>query len=146
MKTCIISSKHHTSDRDNSQKMTLESWLNSRAGLAGKKLQAAVSQCDDNFVESVSDLRRLAADKEQFMLVFPQGMIRTDILKALKTNAKETEDVKPDENMNPPTKPTAGSSEDLPSGFRFHYFVSHRKNHSKHDNVTEIQVLFPFAC
>ena len=137
--------------------MTLESWLESRAGLAGKKLQAAVRQCEENFVESVSDLRQLAEDQEQFEKVIPQGMIRSVILKALKTSedddtgSEETEDLKTSagNKIDPRTqKPAAGSSDELtlPSGFRFHYFVSHRKNHSTMNNVTEIQVLLPLCC
>ena len=138
--------------------MTLESWLQSKAGLAGKKLQAAVRQCEENFVESVSDLRQLAEDDKQFEKVISQGMIRSVILKALKMNegdnagAEETKDLKTsaaNNRMDPRTqKPGTASSDELalPSGFRFHYFVSHRKNHSKHDNVTEIQVNSPLDC
>ena len=137
--------------------MTLESWLQSKAGLAGKKLQLAVKSADDNCVESVSDLRLLAENQEQFEKVLPQGMIRTVILKALETSEDddantEDEDLKAsaaNDKMDPQTqKPAAASSDDLalPSGFRFHYFVSHRKNHSKMTNVTEIQVNSPLDC
>ena len=121
--------------------MTLESWLQSRAGLAGKKLQLAVKAVEDNCVESVSELRLLAKDETQFKETFPQSMIRTVILAALTATEGDEPNV---EDQDPKESATSNQEKDddlaLPSGFRFHYFVSHRKNHSKHDNVTEIQV------
>ena len=76
--------------------MKLAEWLEHRAGLKGKKLEVALSVCDANMVETGGELRELADDsnKEQFNMTFPQSMIRTAILKALKADTDEPDDEK----------------------------------------------------
>ena len=57
--------------------------------MKGKKLEVALSGCETNMVESVDELRELAREENnlQFKEVIPQGMIRTALLTALKTNS-----------------------------------------------------------
>jgi len=52
----------------------------------GTKLDLAVSHCDSNAVESAADLRELAEEENHalFREIFPQGMVRAALLKALK--------------------------------------------------------------
>ena len=73
--------------------MKLEDWLKDRAGLSGKKLEIALSGCETNLVESVEELRELADEdnEKQFEKVFPQGMLRTALLKALKKDPSAVE-------------------------------------------------------
>ena len=66
----------------------MDEWL-AQIGLKGRALQIASKACEDNLVDDLSALRILAADKEQFLLSFPQGFIRTMILKALKENTSD---------------------------------------------------------
>ena len=69
--------------------MKLEDWLKDRAGLSGKKLQVTLSGCEMNMVESVDELRELLDENDQFEKTFPQSMIRTALLKALKKDPHE---------------------------------------------------------
>ena len=69
--------------------MKLAEWLEHRAGLKGKKLEGAVKMCEDNWLETVGDLRELESNKEQFNLAFPQAMLRTAIQKALKADTDD---------------------------------------------------------
>ena len=39
--------------------MKLAEWLEHRAGLKGKKLEGAVKMCEDNWLETVGDLREI---------------------------------------------------------------------------------------
>ena len=66
----------------------MDKWL-AQIGLKGLALQSAVNSCEENFVNDLSALRILAADEKQFEKVFPQGFIRTMILKALKENTSD---------------------------------------------------------
>ena len=74
--------------------MKLAEWLEHRAGLKGKKLEGAVKMCEDNWLETVEDLRVLTLEKNatQFKEVFPQGMLRTAILMALDEDPNEEPD------------------------------------------------------
>ena len=76
--------------------MKLAEWLEHRAGLKGKKLEVALSGCESNMVETVGELRELAdeSNEKQFNLTFPQSMIRTAILKALKADTDDHGDEK----------------------------------------------------
>ena len=71
--------------------MKLAEWLEHRAGLKGKKLEGAVKMCEDNWLETVGELRELAdeSNEKQFNLAFPQAMLRTAILKALKADTDD---------------------------------------------------------
>ena len=71
--------------------MKLVEWLEHRAGLKGKKLEGAVKMCEDNWLETVGDLRELAdeSNKEQFNLAISQAMLRTAILKVLKADTDD---------------------------------------------------------
>ena len=71
--------------------MKLAEWLQHRAGLKGKKLEGAVKMCEDNWLETVGELRELAdeSNKENFKETFPQSMLRTAILKALKADTDD---------------------------------------------------------
>ena len=61
----------------------MDEWL-AQIGLKGRALASAIRSCEDNFVDDVSTLRGLAeGDKESFCDVFPQGVIRSAIRKAL---------------------------------------------------------------
>ena len=61
----------------------MDKWL-AEIGLSGRALQSAIKSCDDNFVENLDQLRTLVEEaKEQFREIFPQGMIRAQIVKAL---------------------------------------------------------------
>ena len=60
--------------------MKLAEWLEHRAGLKGKKLEGAVKMCEDNWLETVGDLRILAKRDVQFEKAFPQAMLQTAIL------------------------------------------------------------------
>ena len=66
----------------------MDKWL-AQIGLKGRALQSAVNSCEENFVDDLSALRILSADEKQFKDVFPQGFIRTMILKALKENTSD---------------------------------------------------------
>ena len=76
--------------------MKLAEWLEHRAGLKGKRLEGAVKMCEDNWLETVGELRELAdeSNKEQFKEAFPQAMLRTAILKALKAGTDNHDDEK----------------------------------------------------
>ena len=71
--------------------MKLAEWLEHRAGLKGKKLEGAVKMCEDNWLETVGDLRELAdeSNEKQFKETFPQSMLRTAILKTLKVDTDD---------------------------------------------------------
>ena len=60
--------------------MKLAEWLEHRAGLKGKKLEGAVKMCEDNWLETVGDLRVLVTRDVEFEKTFPQTMLRTAIL------------------------------------------------------------------
>ena len=71
--------------------MKLAEWLEHRAGLKGKKLEGAVKMCEDNWLETVEDLRILAnleANEGRFKETFPQTMLRTALLMALNENPR----------------------------------------------------------
>ena len=73
--------------------MKLAEWLEHRARLKGKKLEGAVKMCEDNWLETVGDLRELANEsKEQFKEAFPQAMLRTSILMGLDEDPNEEPD------------------------------------------------------
>ena len=57
--------------------MKLAEWLEHRAGLKGKKLEGAVKMCEDNWLETVGELRVVALDEneKQFKETFPQSML-----------------------------------------------------------------------
>ena len=72
--------------------MKLAEWLEHRAGLKGKKLEGAVKMCEDNWIETVGDLRVLAKNEKnekEFEKIFPQGMLRTAIRMALDEDPNE---------------------------------------------------------
>ena len=71
--------------------MKLAEWLEHRAGLKGKKLEGAVKMCEDNWLETVGDLRELADESNnlRFKETFPQSMLRTAIVKALEADTDD---------------------------------------------------------
>ena len=86
----------------------------------------------DNFTESVEDLRRLTDDKDLFKDVIPQGQLRLDIIKAFKaggslrpedTNTKKM--TKP--QSSPTTKQQTRNLNGLPAHKSFGAFISHKK-------------------
>ena len=74
--------------------MKLAEWLEHRAGLKGKKLEGAVKMCEDNWLETVGDLRVLTLEKNatQFKEAFPQAMLRTAVLMGLDEDPNEEPD------------------------------------------------------
>ena len=62
--------------------MKLAEWLEHRAGLKGKRLEGAVKMCEDNWLETVGDLRELSSEENEkrFEKAFPQAMLQTAIL------------------------------------------------------------------
>ena len=76
--------------------MKLAEWLELRAGLKGKRLEGAVKMCEDNWLETVGELRELAdeSNEKQFKEAFPQAMLRTAILMALDEDPNEPDDEK----------------------------------------------------
>jgi len=76
--------------------MKLAEWLEHRAGLKGKRLEGAVKMCEDNWLETVGDLRVLALEKNEkhFKETFPQSMLRTAILMGLDEDPNEPDDEK----------------------------------------------------
>ena len=74
--------------------MKLSDWLEQRAGLKGKKLEVALSGCETNMAESVEELRELADEEneKEFEKVIPQGMVRTALLKALRSDTHSGEE------------------------------------------------------
>ena len=66
----------------------MDKWL-AQIGLKGRALQSAVNSCEENFVDDLSVLHVLAEDEKQFEKAFPQAVIRTMILKALKENTSD---------------------------------------------------------
>ena len=60
----------------------MEKWL-VQIGLKGRALEIAVKSCEDNLVDDLSVLRRLAKDERQFDKAFPQAVIRSMLLEAL---------------------------------------------------------------
>ena len=84
--------------------MDLRSWLERKAGLSSKALQAAVRACEQNFLETVVDLRIAAEMESEFKETFPQTGIRTRIIKALAA----------DENDDAAMKAAAGEALEAP--------------------------------
>ena len=76
--------------------MKLAEWLERRAGLKGKKLEGAVKMCEDNWLETVGELRELANESNnlRFKETFPQSMLRTAIVKALEADTDDHVDEK----------------------------------------------------
>ena len=72
--------------------MKLEDWLEKRAGLTGKKLDAARHACDTALAETVTDLRRLVSDEKNFILAFPAAVVRSEISRALDNDADHAEE------------------------------------------------------
>ena len=60
----------------------MDEWL-AQIGLKGRALESAVKSCEENFVDDLSVLASLEQDKENFVLAFPQAVIRSAISKAL---------------------------------------------------------------
>ena len=73
--------------------MKLAEWPEHRAGLKGKKLEGAVKMCEDNWLETVGDLRELSSEENEkrFEKAFPQAMLQTAIVKALKADTDDHE-------------------------------------------------------
>ena len=71
--------------------MKLAEWLEHRAGLKGKRLEGAVKMCEDNWLETVGELRELSLEKNEklFTAAFPQVMLRAAILKALEEDPND---------------------------------------------------------
>ena len=68
--------------------------LEHRAGLKGKKLEGAMKMCEDNWLETVGELRVVALDENEklFVAAFPQVMLRAAILMALDEDPNEDPD------------------------------------------------------
>ena len=94
-------------------------------------------------LDTVADLRFLANREKEFEKVLPQGQIRAliisalnkessgEILKEQPTKKDKEKPVVVDEPC-PPTQPTSDPPvSKLPPGVRFHYFASHKKQHSR---------------
>jgi hypothetical protein len=127
----------------------LKQWFETVAGFTGRKLDKCLEQCtnllhpnsmsltriyegQDNFTESVSDLRRLVDDDKSFKDVIPQGQLRSDIIKAFKGSLK-SEDL-PTQMMRPTkthssatTQQQTRSPTQLPPHKSFGAFISHKK-------------------
>ena len=123
--------------------MNVEDWLR-QSGLSGKKLEHAVASAEENFVESIAELKALAADREQFNLVFPQGMIRSVILKALdggETNGNsppsQISHAAPPQQASAPANTKGGLT--LPPNKKFHTFCSHKKTHTRFGDSCEVR-------
>ena len=130
----------------------MDKWL-AQIGLKGRALQIASKACEENVVEDLSLLNVLAKDDKQFEKAFPQAIIRTMILNALKENTsdQQTTEVKQehetdnryaddlcnritfvytrrrnseaDESENSDTAKPAKPLAKLPPSKRFHYFA-----------------------
>ena len=89
-------------------------------------------------LDTIADLRFLAQDDKQFQQAIPQAQIRALIVRALGTDTvvepdkKETENAEDQQPSAAPRPPKAkqGVSK-LPPGVQFHYFASHKKQHSR---------------
>ena len=63
--------------------MDLRSWLQETAGLSGRALVVTTKACEDNFIESLADLRLAQSQPTEMDKIFPQGLIRLKISAAL---------------------------------------------------------------
>ena len=80
--------------------MKLAEWLEHRAGLKGKKLEGAVKMCEDNWIETLGELRVLALDEKLFEKTFPQTMMRSILQTALKEDPNNEEPDNDDEKVS----------------------------------------------
>ena len=76
--------------------MDLRSWLQETAGLSGRALVVTTKACEDNFIESLADLRLAQSQPTEMDKIFPQGLIRLKISAAL-----EDDGAVDDESNNP---------------------------------------------
>ena len=133
--------------------LSLEPWLKERAGLSGTKLTLAINACKEGAVDSVEDLLELyemdeSMDKDNFVLTFPQGMIRSKLQAALDkdkdnikaqgsiTNEKESPKVPTVSSSSAaipqtgqqtqPTNSAKHTALQLPPDKLYHFFASHK--------------------
>ena len=131
----------------------LVSWLES-AGLTGLKLEKVLSLCEAAFIESTKDLFELYTHREtsaNWEKTFPQGMLRDKLARAIETAMGEGTNEKAPSTAN---HPSTSSTEDkrhqtaqaptLPPGKKTHYFLSHKKLHSKFGELLASCNLFYF--
>ena len=93
-------------------------------------------------LDTVEDLRILAEDDKQFEKVIPQGQLRTLIVRALSAATPgDQPSSHPGEDKGRESDDQPGQSKEqaqpkqdvskLPPGVHFHYFASHKKQHSR---------------
>ena len=116
----------------------LTDWLKTSAGLSGKRLEAAVSQCLQGMVFDLHDLREIHALK-QLGELFPAVMVRGKVVAAL--NGLTNEMVPAEKSTRPAGKSqrydtkaetrSDGSKPQqathLPSSKEYAAFISHKK-------------------
>ena len=63
--------------------MDLSAWLEQKAGISGRALDAATKACETNFIDTLEDLRIAAKNESEYANLFPQVGLRTRISAAL---------------------------------------------------------------
>ena len=105
----------------------LRSWLENKAKLSSRALEAAIGCCEDNFIDTLEDLHVATKSRTEFQQIFPRGGIRARISTALGLNQEMSHEAKQPATEQPPdaVKSTAGDVP-LPDGKTFAFFCSHK--------------------
>ena len=105
----------------------MDKWL-AQIGLKGRALATAVRSSEENFVDDLVMLRKVAKDREQFNLCFPQAAIRTVILEAL-DKEEHTSNLSEDLSEDLSTEKEKASATDttivLPDGKRYDHLLAY---------------------
>ena len=119
--------------------MDLREWLESRAGLSGKKLLDALQQCAEKSCESMEDLRFMHS-KGKLENILSNGLLMMRVEEALdnepdpdvqdtsalpSTKRTVTSQSIPTNATQPTSQFQQASTTELPPDF-FHYFCSHK--------------------
>ena len=107
-------------------------------------------------LDTVEDLRILAEDDKQFEKVIPQGQLRTLIVRALSAATPgDQPSSHPGEDKGRESDDQPGQSKEqaqpkqdvskLPPGVHFHYFASHKKQHSRFGRDSASEPVLAFA-
>ena len=128
--------------------MDLRSWLERKAGLSGRALDAAISHCEENFIDSLDDLQLASKNEVEYRQIFQQGGLRVRISAALDANKggqdeqiSQQQPKQPQISQQPSPSPAVSTQRlALPPNKKYHAFCSHKKLHSKFGDSCEVRI------